>query len=138
MDSVFKVNYKVKFTIYGGSESGDKIVEEDGCFILIKAGSERATEDVFDYLWYENDYCDFYEGTERRFYNREVFKEVYEEMLSSSLTASFGKETGKVEVCRAQEKYDFDAKDYKLKVMKFKKMLKQFGDDEAIPPPEDL
>ncbi|MDD3045125.1 MAG: hypothetical protein PHF33_06710 [Candidatus Delongbacteria bacterium] len=138
MDSVFKVNYKVKFTIYGGSESGDKIVEDDGYFILIKAGSERAAEDVFDYLWYENDYCDFYEGTERRFYNREVFKEVYEEMLSSTLTASFGKETGKVEVCRAQEKYDFDAKDYKLKVMKFKKMLKQFGDDEAIPPPEDL
>jgi hypothetical protein len=31
MDSVFKVNYKVKFTIYGGSPSGDKIVEDDGC-----------------------------------------------------------------------------------------------------------
>ncbi|MGD9706567.1 MAG: hypothetical protein AB7V07_02690 [Candidatus Delongbacteria bacterium] len=138
MDSVFKVNYKVKFTIYGGFQSGDKIVEDDGCFVLIKAGSERAAEDVFDYLWYENDYCDFYEGTERRFYNREVFKEVYEEMLSSSLTASFEKETGKVEVCRSQEKYDYDAKDYKLKVMEFKKMLKQFGDDEAIPPPEDL
>ena len=138
MERIYKVNYKVRFTIFGGSPFGDKTVEDDGYFVLIKAGSERAAKGIFDYLWYENDYYDWDEGPERRFYNRKVFKEVYEEMLSSTLTASFGKETGIIEVCSSQDKYDFDANDYTLKVRKFKKMLKRYGKDEAIPPPEEL
>lgn len=138
MESVYKVNYKVKFTIRGGSPTGDKIVEDDGYFLLIKAGSKRTAKDVFHYLWYENNYCDFYDETEVRFYNREVFEEIYDEMLSTTLTASFGLETGIIEDRSSQDKYDYDWNDYKLKIRKYKKMLKQCGKDEAIPPPEYL
>jgi hypothetical protein len=138
MESVYKVNYKVKFTIHGVSPSGDKTVEDDGYFLLIKAGSKRAAKDVFHYVWYENYYCDFYDETKVSFYNREVFEEIYEEMLSTTLTATFGPETGIIEVCSSQDKYDYDWNDYKLKIRKYKKMLKQYGKDAAIPPPEEL